>query len=265
MLPVRRAAHEIAQDQARGVRVHGGDLGADRLGLLGRVVAVGVLIDADGHALQVHLGVELGRPGGLADAHHLDGGGLPRQEHLHAGRELAYGLVVTHVGVEAVGGALQEGVLAPRVGLRQRDAADLLAVVGVEDTTQVQGEGPQAVAQAQDREGFGQGSVVEGTQPCLGAHLPRFLEAIIGARVPRGSAHEGTGVVRQVQLRQVPLDAHPTHAFLRQATESRKVGALRTQDGAVIARGQHQEGLRHAPHAIGWHRARTGCPRSKPA
>ena len=62
--------------------------------------------------------------------------------------------MVADVGVEAVGRALQEGVLTPRVGLGQSDAADLLAVMGVDDAAQVQGEGAQPVAQAQEREGF---------------------------------------------------------------------------------------------------------------
>lgn len=62
--------------------------------------------------------------------------------------------MVADVGVETVGGALQERVVAARVRLRERNAADYLAVVGVDDAAQVQGEGAQPVAQAQDREGF---------------------------------------------------------------------------------------------------------------
>ena len=100
--------------------------------------------------------------------------------------------MVADVGVEAVGRALQERVLAPRVGLRQRDAADFLAVVGVDDAAQVQGEGAQPVAQAQDREGFAERPVVEGPQPCLGSHLAFFLQVVIGVRVPRGPADKRT-------------------------------------------------------------------------
>ena len=100
--------------------------------------------------------------------------------------------MVADVGVEAVGRALKERVLAARVGLRQRDTADFFAVVGVDDAAQVQGEGTQPVAQAQDREGFAQRPVVEGTQPGLGAHLALFLHVIVRVRVPRGPAHERT-------------------------------------------------------------------------
>ena len=165
--------------------------------------------------------------------------------------------------MEAVGRALEERVLAPRVGLRQRDATDFLAVVGVDDAAQMQGEGPQPVAQSQDREGFAQRPVVEGSQPCLGADLAFFLQVVVGVRVPRGSAHEGTRVLGQVEIGQLPFHAHLADLVGGEARETRQVGALGGQDGAVVARGQHEEGLGHAHHAIDYLCACRRCPPSK--
>ena len=165
--------------------------------------------------------------------------------------------------MEAIGGALQEWVLAAGVGLCQRDAADFLAVVGVDDATQVQGEGTQPVAQAQEREGFTQCPVVEGAQPGFGAHLAFLLQVVVGIRVPRGSAHEGARVLGQVEVGQLPLHAHLADLTRGQSGETRQVGAFGGQNGAVVARGQHEEGLGHAHHAIGWARACSSCPLSK--
>ena len=135
--------------------------------------------------------------------------------------------------------------------------------MGVNDAAQVQGEGTQPVAQAQDREGFAQRPVVEGAQPCLGAHLAFFLQVVVGVRVPRGPAHESTRVLGEVKVGQLPLHAHLADLVGGQSREARQVGGLCGQDGAVVARGQHEEGLGHAHHAIDYLRACRRCPPSK--
>ena len=136
-------------------------------------------------------------------------------------------------------------------------------MVGVDDAAQVQGEGAQPVAQAQDREGFAKRPVVEGAQPCLGAHLAFFLQVVVGIRIPRGPADKRTRVLGQVEVGQLPLDAHLVDLVGGESRETRQVGALGSQNGAVVARGQHEEGLGHAHHAIGYLRACRRCPPSK--
>ena len=138
-----------------------------------------------------------------------------------------------------------------------------MPLVGVDDAAQVQGEGAQPVAQSQDREGLAQRPVVEGPQPCLGAHLAFFLEVVVGVRVPRGPAHEGTRVLGQVEVGQLPFHAHLADLVGGESRETRQVGALGSQNGAVVARGQHEEGLGHAHHAIDYLRACRRCPSSK--
>ena len=210
------------------------------------MVAVG--LDPQREALDVELGVELGRVDVRADPEGLDGAGRRRRQPHGPRRQLAHRLLVAEEDVEGVGQGGQQRVGAALVGERHLDGADRFAVGAVDHAAAGAAEDADAVAGAEEgRVGrdhlVGEPGEVGLRAPLLGRLLHDRVADVEGA-----AAEAEAGPV-------VEVDGAELVALEPPAVQLRLVETGTAQDGGVLvvgrvvlrARAEEEERLHGCP------------------